>query len=62
MRRSLTHRTPYDEDLAQEICERISAGELLIEICNELHMPTVRRCNQWLKDELTSMHYSKVNP
>ena len=39
----------YSDDLAQEICERISAGELLINICDEAHMPTVRRCNQWLK-------------
>jgi hypothetical protein len=39
----------YTEDLATEICERISAGELLINICNDSHMPTVKRCNQWLK-------------
>jgi hypothetical protein len=41
---------PYNESLAQEICERVSAGELLITICEELHMPTVRRCNQWMKE------------
>lgn len=40
----------YTEDLATEICERISAGELLINICHDEHMPTVRRCNRWLKD------------
>jgi hypothetical protein len=39
----------YSDDLATEICERISAGELLIRICEDSHMPTVRRCNQWLK-------------
>jgi hypothetical protein len=39
----------YTDELAVEICERISAGELLINICNDSHMPTVRRCNQWLK-------------
>jgi hypothetical protein len=39
----------YDEDLAAEICERISAGELLINICKDSHMPTVRRCSLWLK-------------
>jgi len=39
----------YTEALAQEICERISSGELLIRICEEHHMPTLRRCNQWLK-------------
>lgn len=41
---------PYNDVIAQEICERISAGELLIDICLELHMPTVRRCNQWMKE------------
>lgn len=42
----------YDEVLATEICERISAGELLINICNDWHMPTMRRCNQWLKSNI----------
>jgi hypothetical protein len=41
----------YTEDLATEICERISAGELLINICKDSHMPTVRRCSAWLKSE-----------
>jgi hypothetical protein len=41
---------PFNDTLAQEICERISAGELLIDICLEIHMPTVRRANQWLRD------------
>jgi hypothetical protein len=41
---------PYSEKLATEICERISSGELLTVIChNSDHMPTVRRCQQWLK-------------
>jgi hypothetical protein len=39
----------YTEELATEICERIAAGELLINICNDSHMPTVKRCNYWLK-------------
>src|SRR5277367_1053919 len=39
----------YTEALASEICERISAGELLINICRDSHMPTVRRCSMWLK-------------
>jgi hypothetical protein len=41
----------YTEELATEICERISAGELLINICRDSHMPTVRRCSNWLKSE-----------
>jgi hypothetical protein len=40
----------YTEALAQEIAERISAGELLTVICRDDHMPTMRRCNQWLKE------------
>jgi hypothetical protein len=42
----------YTEELATEICERISAGELLINICRDSHMPTVRRCSAWLKSEV----------
>lgn len=38
---------PYSEPLAIEICERISSGELLIDICVDDHMPTVRRVTQW---------------
>jgi terminase small subunit-like protein len=42
----------YSERIAIEICERISSGELLINICADEHMPTVRRCNQWLNESL----------
>jgi hypothetical protein len=42
----------YSEPLAIEICERISSGELLINICLDEHMPTVRRCNQWLGESI----------
>jgi hypothetical protein len=40
----------YTEPKAQEICERIAAGEFLINICKDEDLPTVRRCNQWLKE------------
>jgi hypothetical protein len=40
----------YSDRLAQTICERISAGELLTVLCREDDMPTMRRCNQWLKE------------
>ena len=46
----LKNNLPYSDEIAQEICERISAGELLIDICLELDKPTVRRCNQWMRD------------
>jgi hypothetical protein len=41
---------PYSESLAVEICERITVGELLLDICDDENMPTMRRCNQWLKE------------
>jgi hypothetical protein len=41
---------PYSEPLAIEICERISSGELLINVCADEHMPTVRRVTQWLRE------------
>lgn len=40
---------PYSEALATEICGRISEGSFLIKICEDPDMPTVRSCNQWLK-------------
>jgi hypothetical protein len=47
----IRNKLRYTDELAQEICERVSAGELVINICNESHMPTIRRLNQWLRDE-----------
>jgi hypothetical protein len=49
---------PYSEKLAQEICERISCGELLIKICLDEHLPTMRRVTQWLKahDEFNALY------
>jgi hypothetical protein len=41
---------PYSEPLALEICERISAGELLTVILLDAHLPTVRRANAWLRE------------
>jgi hypothetical protein len=43
---------PYSEPLAIEICERISCGELLINICNDEHLPTTRRFYQWLGESV----------
>jgi hypothetical protein len=40
----------FSEPLAIEICERVSSGELLINICLDEHMPTVRRVTQWLRE------------
>jgi terminase small subunit-like protein len=41
---------PFSEPLAIEICERVSSGELLINICADEHLPTVRRVTQWLRE------------
>lgn len=49
-RYSLRNAMPYTEPLAVEICERVSCGELVICICNDDHMPTVRRCKQWMNE------------
>ena len=40
----------FTDELAHEVCERVSAGELTINICQDAHMPTIRRLNQWLRD------------
>lgn len=53
----------FSEPIAIEICERISSGELLINICNDEHMPTVRRCNQWLGEnvEFKGLYGASIN-
>jgi hypothetical protein len=54
---------PYTEPLAQEICERISCGELLIIICNDDHLPTMRRCKQWMSehDDFHALYKESLN-
>jgi hypothetical protein len=54
---------PYSEPLAVEICERISSGELLIDICDDEHMPTVRRVTQWLRqdDDFGTLYKESIN-
>lgn len=51
-RNAIKSAIPYSDALAQEICERISCGELLLDICEDEHLPTMRRCNQWMKERL----------
>jgi hypothetical protein len=48
--RVIKENLEFSDALAQEICERVSAGELLTIICREDNTPTMRRCNQWLKE------------
>jgi hypothetical protein len=53
----------YSDASATEICERIASGELLTVICLDEHLPTVRRCNQWLRDhsEFAALYQSALN-
>jgi hypothetical protein len=41
---------PYTDAIAIEICERISCGELLIDICLEEHMPYPKTVMEWVSD------------
>jgi hypothetical protein len=54
---------PFSEALAIEICERVSSGELLINIASDEHMPTVRRITQWLKSnsDFAALYRESIN-
>jgi hypothetical protein len=39
--------TKYTEAIADEICERLSQGETLSEICRDAHMPTEAKVRLW---------------
>jgi hypothetical protein len=54
---------PYSEVVAQRMCERISAGELLINICSDDDMPTLRQCNNWLSGhgDFNMLYQSALN-
>jgi hypothetical protein len=53
----------YSDALAQEICERIAVGELLINICNDSHLPSSRACNRWMREhsEFAQLYQSAIN-
>jgi hypothetical protein len=54
---------PFSEPLAIEIAERISSGELLINVCADEHLPTVRRVMQWLREspEFAALYKDSIN-
>jgi hypothetical protein len=54
---------PYSDHAAQEICERIAVGELLINICEDAHLPTMRRTNQWIREHpaFNMLYQSAIN-
>lgn len=53
----------YSDALAVEICERVSVGELLIDICDDAHTPTMRRCHQWMKEntDFLALYKDSIN-
>jgi hypothetical protein len=59
----LKEALPYSDALAQELCERVAVGELCICICEDEHMPTMRRCNQWMRQniEFAQLYQSAIN-
>jgi hypothetical protein len=54
---------PYSDEAAQEICERIAIGELLINICKDDHLPTMRQCKRWLNSDaaFNALYQSAIN-
>jgi hypothetical protein len=54
---------PFSVPLAIEICERVSSGELLINMCADVHLPTVRRVTQWLREnnDFTLLYKESIN-
>jgi hypothetical protein len=62
-RNAIKAAIPYSEPLAAEICERISVGELVLDICEDEHLPTMRRCNQWLKEhsDFAALYRESIN-
>lgn len=53
----------FTQDRADEICERIAAGESLRAICDDSHMPSVSMVIRWLaNDEYESfrMQYTRA--
>ena len=62
-RNAIKNVLPYSDALASEICERISIGELLLDICEDEHLPTMRRCNQWLKanHDFAALYKDSIN-
>jgi hypothetical protein len=49
MKTELHGNSLYTEELAQEICDRISEGEPLRKICRDDHMPMWRTVYKWIQ-------------
>ena len=48
--------TLYNEDIASEICGRLVAGEPLVRMCRDEHLPDVRTVYRWLVANETFRH------
>lgn len=42
-------KSTYTEEIAAEICERLSTGEPLRQICRDTHMPSWRTVYDWIE-------------
>lgn len=42
----------YTAEIAQEICDRMEAGEPLLTLCRDEHMPSARQVYEWAKNDL----------
>lgn len=43
--------TKYTEEIADEICDRLAAGESLASICNDAHMPNETKVRIWAMND-----------
>jgi hypothetical protein len=52
----------YSDQAAQEICERIACGELMLNICDDPHLPTMRQAYRWMAehDEFKALFRSAI--
>jgi hypothetical protein len=46
----VSRTTPWSEELAEAICERVAAGELLYEVCRAEGMPTPQSVARWARE------------
>jgi hypothetical protein len=41
----------YGPEIGEEICERLAAGEYIVDICKDEHMPSRRTVYKWQQDD-----------
>jgi hypothetical protein len=50
----------YTQEIADEICERLSGGEPLAWICRDDHMPAVRTVSDWKENASFSANFARA--